>query len=161
MGIANNNVRRYLEYLEDAYLINLVPQYSYSVKKQIYNPDKVFVVDTGLASMAGFSFSQNQGRLLENVVYYKLLSPDREVYYWKNSTELDFLIRKGVTTSQLINVTQTVDDDGVLNRELNSLAVAEKEFPKAQSQLLTLHNESGVKDDKVKSLFNFLLTEEQ
>ncbi|MFH1561365.1 MAG: ATP-binding protein [Patescibacteria group bacterium] len=159
LKISNENIGRYLNFLEESFIISRIPLFSYSVKKQIYNPDKVFVVDTGLSKVAGFSFSENRGRLLENLVYQKLCQADSQVYYWKNKTEIDFLIFAGGKVEQLINVTQTVDDPEVRQREIGSLTMAKKEFPDAKEMLLSLYNQSRQEDGRVGSLIDFLLKE--
>ncbi len=155
LEVLNADIGRYLDYLEEAYLIVRVPLFSYSVKKQIYNPDKVFCVDTGLANIAGFAFSENKGRLLENVVFNKLMQDRKKVFYWKNGTEIDFALQEGTKVTDLINVTTTVDDMEVKKRELESLAVGAKEFPGAKTTLLSLYNQSGQPDSR--SLTDFLL----
>lgn len=157
LKISDGEVSRYMDFLEEAYLISRTPLFSYSVKKQIYNPDKVFCVDTGLANIAGFAFSENKGRLLENVVFNKLAQERKNIFYWKNGTEIDFLLQAGQKVTDLINVTTTVDDVSVLRRELESLAVGSKEFPEAKTSLLTLYNQSGQTDSRISSLEKFLL----
>jgi len=156
LKIANQHVSRYLEFLEDAYLIHRVPKFAYSVKKQIYNPDKIYCVDLGLVNTAGFAFSDNFGRLLENLVYQKLRRQDNELYYWQNGSEVDLLIKSGIEVKKLINVTTTVDDASVWQREIKSLETASVEFPKAQTQLIYLNNQSNKQDSRLLSLEQFL-----
>lgn len=159
LNLPSDTVSRYLDFFEEAYLISQMPMFSYSVRKQIYNQDKIYSVDTGLANIAGFNFSQNLGRLLENLVFNELKAQKEEIYYFKskNGQEVDFAVFKNNKIDKLINVTSTVDDNEVLERELNSLAEGGKEFPEAEQILLTLHNQSGQKDKRIHSLIDFLL----
>ena len=159
LGISNANIGRYLEAFKEAFLVSEVSLFAYSVKKQIYNPSKFYVVDPGLARMAGFSFSDNLGALLENVVYNHLYSQQTQLYYWKNATEVDFLVFQKPKVKQVINVTVTVDEPAVLKRELKSLALAQEEFKLRSSQLklLTLYNSSGQKHPFIADLLDFLL----
>lgn len=152
LGISNVNISRYLNYLEEAFLISRISKFSYSVKKQIYNPDKIFSVDTGLANIAGFKFSQNKGRLLENIVNSRLAEQEGEVYYWKNKTEIDFLVFKNREIKKLINVCLTIDDPKTFKRETSSLKKGLKEFPKAEIKLIFLYNQSGRKEKFLKSV---------
>lgn len=156
MKISNENINRYLSFFEEAFIVSRVPFFSYSVKQQIYRPDKFFCVDTGLVNIAGFAFSQNKGRLLENMVYHRLQTGLEQIFYWKNGTELDFVRFSGRKVCDLINVTQTVDDPGVLDRELMSLEKGRKEFPEAKMMLLTLYNQSKQTDSRIYSLEEFL-----
>ena len=157
LKISNENIGRYLSLLEESFIISRIPLFSYSVKKQIYNPDKVFSIDTGLSNVAGFNFSENRGRLLENLVYQKLSQGNGQVYYWKNKTEVDFLTFAKGKVDKLINVTQTVDDPEVKQRELNSLTAGNEEFKEAKPILLSLYNQSKQKDKRVYSLIEYLL----
>lgn len=157
LNLSDSEIGKYLEFLEEAYLISRIPLFSYSVRKQIYNPDKVFCVDAGLANTAGFRFSENKGRLLENIVFNKLSQERQKVFYWKNGAEIDFVLQKGMKVTDLINVTQTVDDPEVLDRELKSLEIGGKEFPEAKQNLLTLYNQSKQTDPRIYSLEKFLL----
>ncbi|HUD08702.1 MAG TPA: ATP-binding protein, partial [Candidatus Saccharimonadales bacterium] len=87
-------VKNYLSHLEDTFLFYAVPKFSYSVKDQIYNPDKIFVVDTGMYNEVAFISSANSGRVLENAVFLELKRRGRDVYYFKEKNECDFIIRE-------------------------------------------------------------------
>jgi hypothetical protein len=50
-----------------------------------------------------------------------------------------------------------VDDEEVLQRELRSLEIGQKEFPKAKTTLLTLYNQSKQSDPRIKGLEEVLL----
>jgi len=95
-------VLEYISFLEAAYLIHLLPGFSWSLKAQNIMPKKAYIADTGLVKTGSVSFSDNYGALLENCVYNFLmvntgnsLSPvDSEIYYFsgKNNGECDFVI---------------------------------------------------------------------
>lgn len=157
LDFGNPDINRYIDYFEEAYLISRVPRFSYSVRKQIYNPDKIYCVDTGLANMAGFNFSQNRGRFLENIVFNQLKKHEEKVYYYKGKQEIDFTLFKNRKVQKLVNVSLTVDDPEVLEREISSLEEGGREFPEAEQVLLTLYNQSGQKDPRIHSLIDFLL----
>lgn len=158
LKISNVQVSNYLNFLEESFIISRIPVFSYSVKNQIYNPDKVYVADTGLANIAGFNFSENKGRLLENLIFNKLKTNYQQIYYWKNGTEIDFLLFDKSKVQQLINVTTTIDDPHTLQRELKSLEIGVAKFPNAKQLLISLYNESNQKDSRINSLFSFLVT---
>ena len=64
--------KNYIEYLEESYLMFSVPKYDFSIKKQIINDRKIYTIDTGLFNAVSFSFSENRGKLLENIVFLEL-----------------------------------------------------------------------------------------
>lgn len=157
LGTSNINIQRYLHHLEESFLISRVPFFSFSVKRQIYNPSKTYVVDSGLANVVGFKFSENRGALLENAVFQKLATELQDIFYWKNGTEIDFLTFKENKVQTLINVTETVDDTAVFEREMKSLEIGKKEFKEVPTKLISLYNQSGRKEKFLCPLIDFLL----
>ncbi|MFH0923980.1 MAG: ATP-binding protein [Candidatus Falkowbacteria bacterium] len=94
-GISNPNARRYFGYFQEAFLLQFATFFSYSVKKQIYNPQKVFCIDTGLRNAVSFKFSEDIGKLMENIIYLELLRKKESPYYWEGKGEIDFVLRRG------------------------------------------------------------------
>ena len=90
-----NTVIKYFSYLENAYLLFKVPFFSYSLKKQMVNPFKVFAIDSGLRNSISFTFSNDIGRIYETITAIELKRRNKETYYWKNSQqeEVDFIIK--------------------------------------------------------------------
>ena len=57
----------------------------------------MYSIDTGFVNTMGFKFSEDKGRLLENLVFIELKRQNKEIYYHKNKVECDFVIKKGLT----------------------------------------------------------------
>ena len=125
-----NTVIKYFSYLENAYLVFSVPYFSYSMKKQSANPFKVFAVDVGLRNSISFKFSEDIGRLYENIVALELKRRGKEFYYWKDKygKEVDFLIKDGNEPSGLVQVCWRIENLATKQRELKGLLAAMKEF---------------------------------
>ncbi len=136
IGISHQNIMSYLDFFEEALLINRIPKFDVNVKKQIYNPDKTFVIDSGLSRIAGFSFSENSGHYLENMVFNHYLSQGKKIYYWKNGGEVDFLIKEGLKIKELVNVCYSLKDSEVLSREVRSLREAGTLFKDAAKKIV-------------------------
>ena len=81
LGIAVETVKEYIGCSENSYLIYTLTKYDRSVKKQIANPKKIYCLDTGLVNSISFKFSENKGRLIENLVYMALRKQNKEIYY--------------------------------------------------------------------------------
>jgi predicted AAA+ superfamily ATPase len=95
-GILNINMHtleEYLEFLEAAYLMFPVNHFSYSLKRQITYPRKIYSVDNGIINAVSFRFSENIGKQLENIVFSEIKRSDIECYYWKGKKECDFLLK--------------------------------------------------------------------
>ncbi|MEA3295975.1 MAG: ATP-binding protein [Patescibacteria group bacterium] len=158
--ISSQNIRRYFEYFDEAFLLQFVSFFSYSVKKQIYNPQKIFSIDTGLRNAVSFKFSEDIGKLLENTVFMEFLRKKEQAYYWENGTEIDFLIRKGYQVSELFNVCYSLEDKQTLNREIKSLEKGMAEFKKSKAKATLIYWEGAlIKHPKIKfiNILDFLL----
>jgi uncharacterized protein len=119
-----NTVKNYLGALNDVYLFFFTDLFDYSVKRQMYNPSKVYAVDTALINSVNFRFSRNIGHLHENLVFLELKRRLREIYYGKTrkGQEVDFLIKEGLYVVEAIQVASSLVDAKTRQRELQALA---------------------------------------
>jgi len=159
-----NTVKNYLEILEDVFLFSMIDLFSYSVKRQIYNPSKIYSIDSVLTNSIAFKFSRNLGRIYENIVFLELKRRNKEVYYWKSkkTKEVDFLIRKGRKIEEAIQVSFNISEPKTKKREIAGLIEAEKELKVNNLTILT-EDEEGQEEinrSKIKiiPLWKWLLT---
>lgn len=82
------------------------------------NPKKVYTIDHTFSNRLGLNFSQNNGRILENIVFIELLRRQKEVYYYLGKHECDFLVKDGLNIVQAIQVCWQLDTDN-FEREVN------------------------------------------
>lgn len=137
-------IKNYLGYLEDSFLFFNLPRHSYSLKNQIYNPDKIFTIDTGLYNEVAVLNSPNDGRLLENVVFLELKRKQPLVYYFKEKHECDFVVQKKNQVVATIQVTKILDNVNK-NRELDGLTEAMEKFNLKSGLILTLDKTETIK----------------
>ncbi len=130
-----HTAKNYVSYLEEAYLVFFVDKFSFKYKEVAASPKKVYAIDTGMAKAMGFRTSENSGRLMENLVFIELARKRAidnllEIYYWKDyqQREVDFVIKKGLKVTQLIQVTHASDREDIEKRETRSLLKASKEL---------------------------------
>ncbi|RRK01287.1 ATP-binding protein [Opitutaceae bacterium TAV4] len=88
---------RYLEALQDAYLILPLPKFSTSFKKRVVAPAKYYAIDNGLRRANAPQSAPDTGRRLENLVYLALRSRDggAENFCYageKDAWECDFIV---------------------------------------------------------------------
>ena len=135
---STSTMMEYLSHLEYAYLIQLVPKFSYSIRKQLVNPRKVYAIDTGMISVNSGSFTDDRGHKFENLIYLHLRRNYKEIYYFSEKGECDFIvISKGVIV-QAIQVCYHLDQDN-LDRELNGLIEAMEFFRLKRGTIVTLN----------------------
>ncbi len=155
-----STVKNYTDYLESSYLFFLLNKYDYSLKKQIINEKKIYIIDTGLANNISFSFSANQGRYLENIVFLELQRRNQETFYFAEKQECDFVVRKGRKIVAAIQVTETLHQ---LNyeREVNGLLAAMDKFNLKTGLILTNDDEDELRPKgkriKIRPLWQWLL----
>lgn len=127
-------VEKYIKYLEESYLIFSLNRFSFKMKEQIKAPRKIYLIDNGFILAKSFQFSQNFGRLMENLVFVEILrrgySLNRDIFYYKasNGTEIDFVLRKGINIEKLIQVCYETENIEIRERELKGLIRAGEEL---------------------------------
>ncbi|MCX9013876.1 MAG: ATP-binding protein [Candidatus Methanoperedens sp.] len=133
--ISKNTLFTYLSCIADINFVFLVPKYG-KLKEQIANPKKVYVIDTGLINAVAFKVSRDIGKLYENLVFIELNRKGKEVYYWKNSYECDFLVKEGEKIKEAIQVCYEVTEKNK-EREINGLIEAMEEFKLSEGMIIT------------------------
>lgn len=94
LGVSRHTVRSHIAFLEQTYLISLVPRLTRSVDRRAAGRKKLFFSDCGLANVLG---RLSEGQLLENSVFTSLrLRGDLAYLDRGRKTEIDFVI--GETT---------------------------------------------------------------
>ncbi|MEW5950043.1 MAG: ATP-binding protein [Thermodesulfobacteriota bacterium] len=147
--LSDKTIKEYLRYFSDAYLLFTVDAFSFSVKKQIKSPKKIYTIDTGMASSVSFRFSEKVGQLLENMVFLELMRQGQDVFYYQteNRLEVDFICREGKKTTGLIQVTKETGEDRVKNREVRALQRAMEEMNIKNGLIVTYEDEGEIKID--------------
>lgn len=140
----------YVSFFEDAYLIFTVPKFSYSYKKQLVNPKKVYSIDNGLSAANSVSFSKDRGRMLENQVFLHLRRKHKEIFYFKEKNECDFVVKEKEGIAQAIQVCYELTEDNK-EREINGLMNALTNFKLKQGMVLTYNQEDiiEIKNKKI------------
>ncbi len=85
---------RYVEFLQDAYLLFAVPKFSASFKQRVIAPAKYFAIDNGLRRANSPQVQPDLGHRLENTVALHLRCGRRELHYAgeRDLWECDFIV---------------------------------------------------------------------
>ena len=150
---SDNTAKNYVSYLEEAWLIICLPKFSFK-KQETLRYRKVYLIDTGFASITGAVSMTNQGRLLENIVFLELfrrrLALNYELFYFKKVIEVDFVIYGNRQVQELIQVSLTLADPKTRKREIRALMVAAKELNPLKMSIITLNEKQELlEDDKI------------
>jgi len=141
---STNSAIVFVSYLEDSYLLFTVSKFDYSLKKQVVNPKKVYLIDNGLADVNSVSFSSNRGRMLENCVFLELRRAGKEIFYFRENKECDFLVKERNAIVMAIQVCYELNEDNK-QREIDGLVEAMKKFNLPEGTILTLDQQDEIK----------------
>ena len=142
-NIPQPTANKFLDYLEEVFLLSQARYFSYSLTKQRKWPAKVYCVDTGLYNATSFQFTENIGRSFENAVYLGLKRAGLEVFYWKNKKETDFLVRDGRKIDRLLNVCWDLNKENK-DREISALIESMQEFKIDKGEIITVGYEDTI-----------------
>ena len=146
---STSTVMEYLSHLEYSWLLQFVPKFSHSLKKQLINPRKVYTIDTGFVRANSGSFSDDHGRLLENLVWLHLRRHYREIYYFAEHKECDFLIFEKGKPRAAIQVCFDLTPDN-LDRELEGLIEAMNTVKLKEGFIITMKQKDLINKEGLK-----------
>ncbi len=135
-GLSKSTIIEYISHLEDAYLFFQNLKYEYSLTKQLGSVKKVYCIDNGLLNAVSFKFSDNAGKLLENLVYIELRRRQMDVFYHRGAHECDFLVREKNRIVQAVQVTQALGEENE-QREMKGLLEAMERHGLREGLVLT------------------------
>ena len=133
----------YISYMEDSYLLFSIPKFDYSLKKQAINKKKIYAIDNGLIIANSTSFSSDRGRMLENLVFIVLRRKYKNIYYFSEKGECDFLVKQNGSINMAIQVCYELTDDNK-DREINGLLAALDAFNLNEGLILTYNQEDRI-----------------
>jgi predicted AAA+ superfamily ATPase len=131
-----NSVISFMSHFEDAYLIFTIPKFDFSYKKMLVSPKKVYSIDNGMTIRNSASFFDDRGRLLENLVFLSLRRKHKEILYFQNENECDFIVKDGAKIVQAVQSCYELNEDNK-ERELNGISEAVKKFKLKEGLILT------------------------
>jgi hypothetical protein len=133
---SSSSMMDYLSYFNDAYLFFYLPKFSYSHKVQLVNPKKVYCIDNGFVDINSVSFNDDNGRLLENMVYMQLRRITHEIFYFSEKRECDFIVFQNGKLHNLYQVSWQLDNNN-MDRELAGLIEAMDYLGKKNAKIIT------------------------
>lgn len=136
-----STVAEYCGYLENSYLCFTINRYSHSLKSQTHYGKKEYFNDHAIANAIGFRISEDKGRLLENIIFMELKRRYREIYFYQNKKECDFIVKEGYKIKLAIQVCVRLDTPEVKKREYAGLLEAMQEYELEEGLIITLDSQ--------------------
>lgn len=112
-----NTILKYLSYLEEAYVISPIRQYSTKAKRELKYYQKLYVEDVSFNSIRQTDGHWDITHNLENIVYNELLYRGFNLYVFREGRqEVDFLAEKN-NRQYLIQVAYSIAEESTYRRE--------------------------------------------
>ncbi len=145
--LSKNTIVEHSHYFEDAYLFFQNLRYEYSLSKQLGAIKKIYCVDNGLLNAVSFKFSDDAGRLLENMIYIELKRRGGAIYYNRDKFECDFVVSKKNKITVALQATASLTEEND-RREIGGLVEAMKKFKLRRGIILTLDQKDARKTEQ-------------
>ncbi|MFV0555324.1 MAG: DUF4143 domain-containing protein [Mangrovibacterium sp.] len=139
---SHHTAENYVNYLRQTYLLVGINKFSYKARERVRS-EKMYLIDPALLTQQDNNLTgDNLGWRLENVVYLELLRrrrlTDVDIYYYRKSYEIDFVLSKGLEVKELIQVSAFIDNEKTFKRECSALLNASKELKCSKLTLITM-----------------------
>jgi hypothetical protein len=156
ISFSKDTLFKYYNNFLESMLVFDVKQFTDSAYKRKRNPAKIYLVDNGLCKNIKLA---NYGRLLENIVYLKLLRNDNKIFYFSNGYECDFVISKE-NEKGIYQVCWELTDQN-REREIMGLSKTAKQLKLKEANIITNNQTEVIKNNNIKisvfSIKKFLL----
>ena len=139
-----NTIKKFIHYLEETYFAKTINKFDYSLKRQLINNKKFYIIDNGFIGVLSKKLTKDKGWLLENLVF-NFLNKDNDIFYYSNKNECDFLLVKNKAVIKAIQVCYDLNEDN-REREISGLREAMDKFRLKEGLLLTNSQEEEIKE---------------
>ena len=139
---SENTVKKYMDYLQETYIIFEVKRFDRKLKGAGKSPRKVYCIDNGIILRNVPNLYKNNGALLENLVAVELKRTGRKFYYYRHdsNTQVDFFLP---LDRELIQVSFELNDQNI-DREIRGLERASSEIDANRFLILTMDPEREI-----------------
>lgn len=134
------SMKEFIRLLEKSFLVTEVPLFSYSVAAQTRNKKKAYCVDNAFPANVSFRFTANRGSLFENLVFTELSKLGSELFYFNDTYECDFIIKRK-DTLEAVQVAWELAGQTTLEREIRGLAKAMDKLGLKTGTIITYNTE--------------------
>ena len=146
--ISNNVLYEYADFIQSSFTSVLINKFEYSEIKQAKSEKKAYAIDNGILSAIDYSFSENHGKLLENLIALELLKSGKEIMYFRDNVECDFIIKDKKSFSP-VQVSFSIQDSDTDEREVKGLIRACEYLKLKKGTIITFEEEDNFKIDNI------------
>lgn len=147
--VSKDDMYLWANYVCDIFMFIRIPKYNRSPAKVQKSLDKYYCIDNGLRSVVLMPQSDDSGKKLENVIFLELnrrYAPDDRIFYYQGTGECDFVLQRGDTVSELMQVTWDMSDYDTRQREVAGLIEASKMTGCDKLTIITTDEEATINE---------------
>ncbi|OGT38745.1 MAG: hypothetical protein A3F11_01270 [Gammaproteobacteria bacterium RIFCSPHIGHO2_12_FULL_37_14] len=138
-----NTMQQFIRIFKNAYLFDELKSFSYSLSEQLRSNKKIFCMDNGLITATAFQFSDNFGKLFENLIYAELKKTgNEELYFFRDHQECDFILHNPKNAIAVQACYQLTSENRI--REISGLQAAMKKLHIKKGFLITYNDEEKI-----------------
>jgi predicted AAA+ superfamily ATPase len=134
-SIGKDTLYRMMEEIFAIYMLASIERYDPAVIRREMSNKKVYLYDNGFAAAMHYSFSEDRGKRMENVVFRHLRAQTEDIFFARNGWECDFAVFPPGRSAQLLQVTDRLNSDNI-GRELKGLVAGRQFIGDAEGLLL-------------------------
>ena len=127
LKVGKDDLYLWANYICDIFMFVRISKYDRSLVKEQKSLDKYYCIDNGLRGAVLMPQSDDNGKKLENTVFMQLNRmklPSDKIYYYQGNSECDFVLQRGDSVVQLIQVTWDMANENTRERELTGILEA-------------------------------------
>ena len=145
VGSNENTVQQFIHIFQDAYFLRELKSFSYSIREQLRANKKIYCIDNGLITATAFQFSDNLGKLFENLIYSELQkTSDADIFFFHEQHECDFILQDKKEMTAIQACYQLTAENK--SREIAGLEAAMKKLSIKKGYIITYNDEEKISD---------------
>ena len=142
-AIGKDTLYQMIDEIFSIYMLAYVEKYDPAVIKREMSNKKVYLFDNGFAAATQYSFSEDRGKRLENIVYRHLREKTEAIFFIRNKWECDFVIFRDGRTPDLVQVTDQLHEQN-FQREIKGLESGKRSLGAGKCLLLVDSVQKGL-----------------
>lgn len=146
LKVGKDDLYMWANYICDIFMFVRIPKYERSLKKEQKSLDKYYCIDNGMRAAVLLPQSSDDGKRLENTVFLQLnrtKQPLDKISYFQGECECDFVVQRGDSVIELVQVTWDMTDSDTREREIKGLIEASV-FTGCDKLTIVTRSEEGI-----------------
>lgn len=153
-----NTVKSFLGYLKDSYILHTITNFSYSQKISKRPKQKIYWTDNGIINAVAFRFSENKGRLFENLVFNELTKLGiNPIHFYNEQNECDFIFEDQYGNRTAIQAVFEITNEN-LARETKGLDKVKELYDVKKGIILTYNQSIDLSGYEVVPFWKYVIT---